>query len=40
MKLTKEMAAAELARRSLTDFVRVVRPDLSTTAFHLSLIHI
>ena len=34
MKLTKEMAAAELARRSLTDFVRVVRPDLSTTAFH------
>ncbi len=34
MKLTKELAAAELARRSLTDFVRVVRPDLSTTAFH------
>ena len=34
MKLTKEMAAAELARRSLTDFARIVRPDLSMTAFH------
>ena len=34
MKLTKETAAAELARRSLTDFVRVVRPDLTPTAFH------